>query len=78
MLNYLFLAKKFFHPISNLVILNWKERLNLERLQRKSEEISGLLKKTNNAWEEVFWRLLARNFGNEVNADNFQAMSHIH
>lgn len=53
----------------------WKERLAVERLTRKSEAIRQLLKETNNHWEDVFWRLLARNFGIKVNASFFEQVA---
>ncbi len=53
----------------------WKERMAIERLQRKSAVVSNLLKEANNHWEEVFWWMLARNFGLKVNADIFESIA---
>ncbi len=53
----------------------WKERLAIERLLRKSNEILLLLQQNNNHWEETFWQLLAKNFGIKVNADIFYAVA---
>ncbi|MCW3080390.1 DUF2851 family protein [Segetibacter sp.] len=50
----------------------WKERMIIERLQRKSASVLDLLKEANNHWEEVFWWMLARNFGIKVNAVTFE------
>lgn len=50
----------------------WKERMVIERLQRKSLGIIKLLTENNNNWEEIFWWLLARNFGIKTNADIFE------
>lgn len=68
-----------FIPCSNSIIqvneltwFSWKERLLAERLTRKSKRIFELLSITNYHWEEVFWWLLARNFGMKVNADAFE------
>lgn len=55
--------------VNELIWLSWKERLLAERLTRKSKRIFELLSITNYHWEEVFWWLLARNFGMKVNAD---------
>lgn len=49
----------------------WKERLAIERLMRKAKEVLALLHESNNHWEEVFWWMLAKNFGIPVNADVF-------
>jgi len=55
--------------------LAWKERIAIERLQRKSAQILKLLSDANNHWEEVFWWMLARNFGMKVNADVFETVA---
>ncbi|HUQ67262.1 MAG TPA: DUF2851 family protein [Flavitalea sp.] len=55
----------------DLVWTSWKERLMIERLQRKSDQVMVLLYKNNFHWEEVLWWMLARNFGLYVNADAF-------
>lgn len=55
--------------------LAWKERLAIERLQRKSTVVLECLNAANNHWEEVFWWLLARNFGMKVNAEIFEAIA---
>ena len=50
---------------------NWKEILIRERLSRKSVEINDQLNQLKGHWEEVFWWLIARNFGVTVNSDAF-------
>jgi hypothetical protein len=47
----------------------------LERLQRKCSIIEIYLKESNQHWEEIFWWLLARNFGIKVNAAAFEAIA---
>jgi hypothetical protein len=54
---------------------NWKERLLVERLQKRSAKIFEHLFKSNNHWEEVLWWMLARNFGIMVNADAFEGIA---
>jgi hypothetical protein len=61
--------------ISDLAWAAWKERLAVERLQRKTASILEQLTEANSHWEEVFWWLLARNFGIKVNADVFEAVA---
>ncbi len=53
----------------------WKEQLIRERLSRKSKQISDQLIRLKGHWEEVFWWLIARNFGVTVNADAFEEMA---
>lgn len=61
--------------IDELVWMSWKERMVAERLFEKNEKINQLLKQTNFHWEEVFWQMLARNFGITVNTDAFEAVA---
>ncbi|MBG9377521.1 DUF2851 family protein [Panacibacter sp. DH6] len=55
--------------------LGWKERLVAERLQRKAAVVLDLFKESGNHWEEVFWWLLAGNFGVKVNAQLFEQVA---
>ncbi len=57
--------------ISSFSFANWKERLYFERLERKSEEVFGLLKASKNDWEKVLFILLLKNFGSKINGDSF-------
>jgi hypothetical protein len=59
----------------DIIFLKWKERLLIERLQRKTRLINTYLETNKNHWEEVFWWLLARNFGITVNGESFEAMA---
>jgi Protein of unknown function (DUF2851) len=63
------------HRVEPIIWSAWKERLLVERLEDRFELISGHLQKTNNHWEEVFWWLLARNFGVKVNTDAFEKIA---
>ncbi len=54
---------------------SWKERLMVERLQKRAARIFELHTKSNNHWEEVLWWMLARNFGIVVNADAFESIA---
>jgi len=59
----------------DLVWTGWKERLMIERLERKSRYVLELLKKNNFHWEETLWWMISRNFGLYVNADAFAEMA---
>jgi hypothetical protein len=61
--------------LSDVAWLSWKERLAAERLERKAAEIIHRLQQTKQHWEEVFWWMLARNFGIKVNADLFEQVA---
>ncbi len=58
--------------LSSLGWQSWLERLLMERLQSRANIVFQKLEKAGNHWEEVFWYLLARNFGMPVNADAFE------
>lgn len=53
--------------VDSFTLSNWKERLFFERLEERSNEIEGLLVKTANDWEAVFFLFLAKSFGLNVN-----------
>ena len=63
-----------FPEVNDFLLNNWLERLYIERLERKSEEISELLKKSNNDWEAVLFKMLLKNFGLKVNREGFLSL----
>ncbi len=63
------------HLVKDITWKSWKERLLAERLIKKSKIVEKYLHQSNYHWEEVFWWLLARNFGMKVNADVFEEMA---
>lgn len=68
-------CERFLPVFDEMKWLAWKERLAVERLQRKSASVLQLLKDANNHWEEVFWWLLAANFGIKINAGIFERIA---
>lgn len=64
-----------FANISDFEMSNWLERLYFERLERKSEDISVLLKSSKSDWEAVLFKMLAKNFGLKVNGDAFLSIA---
>lgn len=63
------------HDASGITWLGWKERLVAERLLRKSALVQHCLHQCHHHWEEVFWWMLARNFGIPINADAFESLA---
>ena len=55
--------------------MSWKERLLAERLERKSKKVLAHLEATKQHWEEVFWVMIASNFGVKINTELFEAMA---
>lgn len=62
-------------PIPDIHWHSWRERLLTERLLRKKSEIDHSILQLQNNWEELCWRMLARNFGMRLNGDAFEAMA---
>ena len=52
----------------------WKEKLLLERLEKKAVHIEKYLLNTQNNWEEVLYLLLLRSFGLNRNGDSFEQL----
>ncbi|MBK0370465.1 DUF2851 family protein [Flavobacterium agrisoli] len=79
--NYLNQSKKWIYcenqinQVSDFVFQNWKERLFLERLEKKSDFIVKLLQASHNDWEAVLFFLLSKNFGLNINGDAFLKMA---
>ncbi len=61
--------------VPDIVWQTWKERLLIERLMTKYEVIQQHLVQTNNHWEEVFWRMLCRYFGGNINSVSFEQLA---
>ena len=66
-----------FNDVSDLKKMLWLDRVLVERLKKKTEIIEALLKENNYHWEEVFYRILARNFGVKVNSDAFEQLARV-
>lgn len=63
------------NEVSDIIWSSWKERLLAERLTRKAAGVLHLVGQTKGHWEEVLWRMLARNFGAKVNGEAFEAVA---
>jgi hypothetical protein len=64
-----------FPMVDDFLLNNWLERLYIERLERKSEDIQQLLRTSNNDWEAVLFKMLTKNFGLKVNGESFLSMA---
>jgi len=61
--------------LTGLAWMGWKERLVIERLTRKSLGVIAMLKESKQHWEEIFWWMLARNFGITANTECFESIA---
>jgi Protein of unknown function (DUF2851) len=68
-------CKNHLQQINILTWQSWKERLLIERLEKRTQLIFNHLQKNNNHWEETFWWLLAKNFGIKLNSTAFERIA---
>ncbi|MBS1597606.1 MAG: DUF2851 family protein [Bacteroidetes bacterium] len=68
-------CKKNIQQVNDMTWTAWKQRLLVERLQRKSLIVQEYLKQNNDHWEETLWWLIAGNFGIKVNVSAFEAVA---
>jgi len=77
----LLLSKMWIPCERNLVVVDkgilniWKEKLVVERLQKKSEEIENILHNNKNDWNQTFYEFLFKNFGFKINAVAFEMLA---
>jgi len=64
-----------FADVRDFTVSNWLQRLYFERLEQKAKFIQDLLKSSNNNWEAVLFRMLAKNFGLKVNGEAFLSVA---
>lgn len=55
-----------------LTIHGWMSALQVERLERKTEDIRKRVEKCDGSWEAAYFVTLARNFGFGINSDVFE------
>ena len=68
-------CKKFITTLPAPVLTSYLDVLSVERLERKTNDIFAHLERYNHSWDEVFYVLLARNFGFGLNADEFEKLA---
>jgi hypothetical protein len=61
--------------VDSFTINTWLNRLAVERLERKSEEIQFTLQQNKNDWEQTFYQYLFKYFGLKVNALPFEQLA---
>lgn len=61
--------------VNPIIKNNWIDRLLVERLEQKSARIETLLVNSNNNWDEVFYKILLRNFGFKKNDIPFELLA---
>ena len=67
-------CEPFWNDVDTIIWKSFKERLVVERLERKSEMILYLLNQKNNDWLQVIYQLLGKYFGGKVNRFAFEML----
>ena len=68
-------CEKLINTLDTIIIESTLERMVIERFEEKQRYIKALLDLTGNDWEEVFYVLLAKNFGFRLNAIPFEMLA---
>lgn len=69
------ICKNLIHEVDNFTKDNWKERLVIERLERKSDDILSKLQLNNIDWEKTCYQLLGKYFGSHINKEAFELLT---
>lgn len=68
-------CEKQISSVDKFALNNWLDRLLVDRLEKKSKVITDSLKQNKNNWEETFYQMLARNFGQKINSEPFELLA---
>ncbi|MCB9283135.1 MAG: DUF2851 family protein [Lewinellaceae bacterium] len=72
------LACRFhFNGVEPLIVQGWIERLMVERLEHKTQQLEPLLKGIQNDWETLLYRQIARGLGLVVNAGPMEHLAQL-
>ncbi len=68
-------CQKFFSEVDEFVVTNFLERLAVERLENKVEQIKILLASSKNDWEQVMFVMVAGYLGASINKEPFMHLA---
>jgi len=61
--------------VDPFILKHWLQKVLVERLEEKRDQIISLYKHNKNDWDETFYQQLARNFGFKKNAEPFELLA---
>lgn len=64
-----------FHTVDDFTLSHWLERLYFDRLEAQSTTIFNELEESNGHWEALLFRILAKNFGLNINGSSFLSLA---
>ena len=68
-------CQKLFASVDPFILVQFLERIFIERLELKSEKVAQLLNDNRNSWDDVFYQLLCESFGLKVNSTPMMQLS---
>jgi hypothetical protein len=67
-------CSSFFAQVNSITKLDMLDKALINRLESKAAEVSAILARNNNDWEETCYHVLCKNFGFKVNTEPFQQL----
>jgi hypothetical protein len=67
-------CSSFFAQVNSITKLDMLDKALMNRLESKALEVSAILARNNNDWEETCFQVLCKNFGFKVNTEPFQQL----
>lgn len=71
------ICKNLLDKVDDFTIEKWKERILVERLERKTKEILNSLENNNNDWEQTAYQLVGKYFGSHINKEPFEQLTQL-
>ncbi|MCF8377937.1 MAG: DUF2851 family protein [Bacteroidales bacterium] len=64
-----------FAKLDKVLYIDWIEKLEFQRLERKTQIAGEILKNNNHHWEATLYEMLAMSFGMKLNAEAFRLLT---
>ncbi|MES2621971.1 MAG: DUF2851 family protein [Bacteroidota bacterium] len=68
-------CEKFFSSVDGFTVKNFLDRLLIERLEKKVEDIHSMLLESENDWENVMFQMIGKYFGTGINKEPFHLLA---
>lgn len=65
----------YLSEIPDFIVSNSLDRLTIERIQRKSDDVKHLIEKSHGSWETCCYWMIARYFGGKTNGFTFELLA---
>jgi len=70
-------CQQHYASVGSIIKNLWLDRMLVERLEQKTENMGEALIKNKNHWEQTFYHQMARSFGLKVNAEPFELLAKV-